>query len=222
VTLSHLLTFTQIKVSANFAKSYPPLLLNKTLKMNKLSLKSRSEITYLPNKELRIIYRKSVGVVLQHYFHSAFFIFPIVATILVVLEVWQSPLFIFIIPAFVVLWSIVAILPPIFFVFNPVKEIIIGSARFIKIIDFYKSKDESAGNMEYFDSVAEIDFEVKLKRNSAILTVKGCEIPIDNIKNIPLIIDNIAELWRFRYLESKTLANGTEVLAYKKKWQKKS
>jgi hypothetical protein len=190
--------------------------------MNHLSLKSRSEITYLPNKEVRIIYQKSIGVIFQHYFHRAFFIFPVVATILVVLEVWQNPLLIFIIPAFFISWVIIGILPPTtFFVFNPVKEIIIGSSRFIKIIDFYEGKDESVGDdvdyIEYFDSVAKIDFEVKLKRNSAILTIKGYDIPIDNIENIPLIIDNIAELWRFKYLASKTLANGTEILTYKKK-----
>jgi hypothetical protein len=190
--------------------------------MNKLSLKSRSEITYLPNKELRIEINPSPNKNLKDaikrnwYFYferfGLYVIFPIYFGIAILgtegyidnkYILWFQPIFLlFYFPFMLNRYK-----------YSPKPESITFTTNTMELA-FPRTKKIKEEMRIGYESLY---FEVTILPNLVELRIEGYTIPLEDVADFPLVIDHISELWDFEYYDTFHTPRNSEILIYKPK-----
>lgn len=174
--------------------------------MNKLPIKLKSEITYLPNQELKIKYKNNyydyiqLGLTLSLFLCIVYFI----SWMMNQGRDWQRGILSMMVYIFVMLFHSF-FLKTKKIVFTPL-GMTFQNGLFIK-----KHKEKLLGDLNY------IDFEVKFLSDSVDLDFNGETIVLQSIEDFPQIIDYIAELWDLEYYDTFHTSINTEILTYKPK-----
>ena len=189
--------------------------------MNKLPTKLISEITYLPNQELKIEISKpslkDKTALIRNwrlYFDKAYryVVIPIFLIWLVLfLTGYIEQKYV----SYLLLVFYAISLPHTFFVNGKISQL--KSITFTPNTMEFKYWNALKEKKEMRIGYESLYFEVKVLPNLVELRIEDYTIFLENVADFPMVIDHISELWDFEYYDTFHTPRNSEILIYKPK-----
>jgi hypothetical protein len=189
--------------------------------MNKLPIKSISEIIYLPNQELKIeilkpsLKDKTTLIRNWRFYFDKAYRYIVNPIFLIGIALHYT--------GYISIKNESYLLLVIFAISLTHTFLVNGKIRQLKSITFTPNTME----FKYWNALKEkkemrigyesLYFEVKVLPNLVELRIEDYTIPLENVADFPMVIDHISELWDFEYYDTFHTPRNSEILIYKPK-----
>jgi hypothetical protein len=189
--------------------------------MNKLATKLKSEITYLPNQELKIeilkpsLQDKTALIRNWRFYFEKVYRYVAIPIFLIGLVLYYTGYISIENDSYLLLVFYAISLTHTFFINGKISQL--KSIIFTRNTMDLKYWNTLEGKKEMRIGYESLYFEVKVFPNLVELRIENYTIPLENVADFPMVIDQISELWDFEYYDTFHTSRNSEILIYKPK-----